>query len=152
MDIANTSLAIDPWYLWCKSDPDQAAVSEAVYRSVAYAMRSAVTPVSSLGNINWDLVHDIVDLSSPTNGPAVTRNTDASWATVALSAATVAALATTPAGDIPLDAALSTIRALGAQALTEYVTPRRGHQDFDLYHHDRRLTADDIARQVGMST
>ncbi|WP_409494300.1 S8 family peptidase [Amycolatopsis sp. cmx-11-12] len=82
VDIANTSLAIDPWYLWCKADPDQAAVTEAVRRSVTYAATHSVTPVSSLGNNNWDLAHDIVDSKSPTNGPTVTRNTDSSCLTL----------------------------------------------------------------------
>ncbi len=82
VDIANTSLAIDPWYLWCNSDPDQAAVTEAVRRSVRYATARLVTAVSSLGNNNWDLAHDIVDSKSPTNGPTVTRNTDASCLTL----------------------------------------------------------------------
>ena len=36
----------------------------------------SVAPVSSLGNNNWDLAHDIVDPFSPTNGTPVPRNTD----------------------------------------------------------------------------
>ncbi len=82
VDIVNSSFAIDPWYLWCKSDPDQAAVAEAVRRSIAYATSRMVTTVSSLGNNNWDLAHDIVDTLSPTNGTPLTRNTDSSCVTL----------------------------------------------------------------------
>ncbi|MGA6168343.1 S8 family peptidase [Amycolatopsis magusensis] len=78
VDIANGSFSIDPWYFWCASDPDQAAAAEAVRRSIAYATSRSVTPVSSLGNSNWDLAHDVVDTLSPNNGTPVTRTTDGS--------------------------------------------------------------------------
>ncbi|SFW74875.1 EAL domain-containing protein [Amycolatopsis australiensis] len=66
------------------------------------------------------------------------------WATISLSSATVTALTTTPAGTTPLVAALTTIRAFGAQALTDTVAgqpPRRG---FDLYHAREAITADAV--------
>jgi subtilisin family serine protease len=76
MDVTNSSYFVDPWYLWCETDPDQGAVVEAMRRAVAYAAGKDVVNVASLNNSNWDLSHDIVDSSSPTNGTPVTRETD----------------------------------------------------------------------------
>ncbi|MDQ7809118.1 S8 family serine peptidase [Amycolatopsis sp. A133] len=80
VDIANSSFSIDPWYFWCGSDPDQAATTEAIRRSVSYAAVRGVTTVASLGNYNWDLAHDVVDPLSPTNGAPVTRTAGAGCA------------------------------------------------------------------------
>ncbi|AUI59581.1 EAL domain-containing protein [Amycolatopsis sp. BJA-103] len=74
--------------------------------------------------------------------------TTVDWATIALTASTVTALTSTPAGALPLDAALNTIRALGAQALTDHTAPRDGHHDFDLYRHSACVTARDIGDQL----
>ncbi|MFJ7216553.1 EAL domain-containing protein [Amycolatopsis sp. NPDC098790] len=66
------------------------------------------------------------------------------WATISLTAATVTALTTTPAGATPLVAALTTIRAFGAHALTDTApgtSPRRG---FDLYQGSEAITADAV--------
>jgi subtilisin family serine protease len=76
VDIANASFSIDPWYFWCTTDPDQAAVSTAIQRAVAYANGRSVASVASLGNNNQDLSKDVVDTLSPDNGTPVTRNTD----------------------------------------------------------------------------
>jgi subtilisin family serine protease len=77
-DIATASFSIDPWYLWCDDDPDQAAVSIAIQRAVSYATSKSVVPVVSLGNQNWDLAHEITDTLSPNNGTPVTRATNSS--------------------------------------------------------------------------
>jgi subtilisin family serine protease len=73
MDVTNNSYFIDPWFLWCKTDPDQAAVIEAVRRAVDYSARRDVVNVAALGNSNWDLSHRITDTGSPNNGTPVER-------------------------------------------------------------------------------
>ncbi|MFE0025094.1 EAL domain-containing protein [Amycolatopsis sp. NPDC059021] len=55
------------------------------------------------------------------------------WTTIALPAGTVTALTTTPAGETPLRAALDTIHAFGARALTDSTFPIRENLGFDLY-------------------
>ena len=73
MDVTNNSYFIDPWFLWCKTDPDQAAVIEGVKRAVNYSARKDVVNVAALGNSNWDLSHQITDTGSPNNGTPVER-------------------------------------------------------------------------------
>jgi subtilisin family serine protease len=73
MDVTNNSYFIDPWFLWCKTDPDQAAVIQAVKRAVDYSVRRDVVNVAALGNSNWDLSHQITDTGSPNNGTPVER-------------------------------------------------------------------------------
>jgi subtilisin family serine protease len=73
MDVTNSSYFIDPWFLWCRTDRDQAAVIEAVKRAVDYSVHKGVVNVSSLGNSDWDLSHPITDTGSPNNGTPVTR-------------------------------------------------------------------------------
>jgi subtilisin family serine protease len=73
MDVTNNSYFIDPWYLWCKNDPDQAAVLQAVQRAVDYSTRKDVVNVAALGNSNWDMSHPITDTGSPNNGTPVER-------------------------------------------------------------------------------
>ena len=73
MDVTNNSYFIDPFYLWCKTDRDQAAVLEAVKRAVDYSVRKDVVNVAALGNSNWDLSHEITDTGSPNNGTPVER-------------------------------------------------------------------------------
>ncbi|OXM54475.1 EAL domain-containing protein [Amycolatopsis alba] len=75
--------------------------------------------------------------------------TTVNWATIALTASTVAALTATPAGGLPLEAALRTIRALNAQALTDHADRGRGQHDFDLYQHNSRLSAYEVAGRIG---
>ncbi len=68
IDVTNNSYFVDPWYLWCRKDPDQAAVAEAVRRAVTYSHRHDVVNVVAAGNSNWDLSKPIHDTSSPNNG------------------------------------------------------------------------------------
>lgn len=73
MDVTNNSYFIDPWFLWCTTDPDQNAVIKAVKRAVDYSARKDVVNVAAMGNSNWDLSHPITDSGSPNNGTPVTR-------------------------------------------------------------------------------
>lgn len=73
VDVTNNSYFIDPWFLWCRTDRDQAAVIEAVKRAVDYSVRKDVVNVAALGNSNWDLSHEITDTGSPNNGTPVER-------------------------------------------------------------------------------
>ncbi|WP_433870090.1 S8 family peptidase [Saccharopolyspora sp. CA-218241] len=76
IDVTNNSYFVDPWYLWCESDPDQRAGAEAVRRAVAYAQSRDVVNVVSAGNSNWDLSKPIHDTNSPNNGgPTQDRRT-----------------------------------------------------------------------------
>ncbi|WP_277675941.1 S8 family peptidase [Saccharopolyspora rectivirgula] len=68
IDVTNNSYFVDPWYLWCDSDPDQRAGAEAVRRAVAYAQSKDVVHVAAAGNSNWDLSKPIHDTESPNNG------------------------------------------------------------------------------------
>jgi subtilisin family serine protease len=73
MDVTNNSYFIDPWFLWCTTDPDQNAVIQAVKRAVEYSARKDVVNVAAMGNSNWDLSHPITDSGSPNNSTPVTR-------------------------------------------------------------------------------
>ncbi|GLZ42470.1 S8 family serine peptidase [Actinokineospora sp. NBRC 105648] len=73
--VTNNSYFVDPYYLWCRNDPDQKAVATAVTRAIEYSADRGVVNVAALGNSNWDLSHDIVDSGSPNNGTPVTRET-----------------------------------------------------------------------------
>jgi subtilisin family serine protease len=73
IDVTNNSYFIDPWFLWCQTDPDQAAVIKAVKRAVDYSVRKDVVNVAALGNSNWDMSHEITDTGSPNNGTPTTR-------------------------------------------------------------------------------
>ncbi|RKT85298.1 Serine protease, subtilisin family [Saccharopolyspora antimicrobica] len=76
IDVTNNSYFVDPWYLWCDSDPDQRAAAEAVRRAVDYANSKDVLTVTSAGNSNWDLSKPIRDTNSPNNGgPTQDRQT-----------------------------------------------------------------------------
>ncbi|WP_258175052.1 S8 family peptidase [Actinopolyspora mortivallis] len=68
VDVTNSSFFVDPWYLWCRNDPDQAAVAEAMRRAVSYASENDVVNLVSAGNSNWDLSKPIHDTNSPNNG------------------------------------------------------------------------------------
>ncbi|NYH78427.1 subtilisin family serine protease [Actinopolyspora biskrensis] len=68
VDVTNSSYFVDPWYLWCANDPDQAAVSEAVRRAVGYASGHDVVNTVAAGNSGWNLSQPIHDTNSPNNG------------------------------------------------------------------------------------
>lgn len=76
MDVTNNSYFIDPWGLWCATDPDQRAVLSAVSRALAYAGRKDVVTVAAAGNSRWDLSGPITDTGSPNNGTPIERRTD----------------------------------------------------------------------------
>jgi len=73
IDVTNNSYFIDPWFLWCRTDPDQAAGIQAIKRAVDYSVHKDVVNVAALGNSNWDMSHPITDSGSPDNGTTVTR-------------------------------------------------------------------------------
>ncbi|HEU5473910.1 MAG TPA: S8 family serine peptidase [Actinophytocola sp.] len=73
MDVTNNSYFIDPWFKWCRDDPDQRAAAEAVRRAVDFAAGRDVVNVVALGNENWDLAHEVVDPGSPNNQTPIER-------------------------------------------------------------------------------
>ncbi|MVA76944.1 S8 family serine peptidase [Auraticoccus sp. F435] len=77
VDVTNNSYYIDPWQFWCGSDPDQAAVKEAVTRAVEYSEKRGVVSAAAAGNSNYDLAHKTTDSSSPNDTTPVTRDLDA---------------------------------------------------------------------------
>ncbi len=100
-------------------------------------------PATGVGLALTDVLDDHVPIQAFTTVP---------WKTISLTASTVTALTTTPAGTTPLVAALTTIRAFGAHALTEDTTAA-GHRGFDLYQAPSALTAHDVhARLAGSGT
>ncbi|WP_347567455.1 S8 family serine peptidase [Actinopolyspora sp. BKK1] len=68
VDVTNSSYFVDPWYLWCANNPDQAAVAEAVRRAVGYASDHDVVNTVAAGNSGWNLSQPIHDTNSPNNG------------------------------------------------------------------------------------
>jgi subtilisin family serine protease len=76
MEVTNNSYFVDPWFRWCRDDPDQRAGFDAVRRAVDYSARRDVVNVAAVGNQNWDLSHPVVDPNSPNNQPnPITRLT-----------------------------------------------------------------------------
>lgn len=71
--VTNNSYYIDPWYLWCKDDPDQQAVVTAVQRAINFSAKKDVVNVAALGNNNNDLSKPVDDNTSPDNGTIVDR-------------------------------------------------------------------------------
>ncbi|HEY9474873.1 MAG TPA: S8 family serine peptidase [Mycobacteriales bacterium] len=72
--VTNNSYFVDPWLYNCPDDPDQAAISVAVRRAIAFARRNGVLNVAAAGNFNDDLAHKAVDTFSPDDQPtALTR-------------------------------------------------------------------------------
>lgn len=72
----NDSYFADPWKYNCPDDPDQAALTQAVGRAVAYAQRRGAVVVASAGNDSQDLEGVRADRRSPndrTSGPAEDR-------------------------------------------------------------------------------
>ncbi|WP_030272550.1 S8 family peptidase [Streptomyces sp. NRRL B-24484] len=73
----NDSYFADPWKYNCPEDPDQAALTQAVARAVAYAQKRGSVVVASAGNDGQDLTADRDDRRSPndrTSGPPQDRH------------------------------------------------------------------------------
>jgi subtilisin family serine protease len=73
MKVTNNSYFVDPWFKWCRDDPDQRAGAEAVRRAIDYAAGRDVVNVAATGNSNWDLSHELTDTGSPNNQTPITR-------------------------------------------------------------------------------
>ncbi|GAA0586628.1 S8 family peptidase [Kribbella sandramycini] len=73
VSVTNNSYYVDPWMFLCPSDPDQAAISEAVRRSVAYAEAKNVVNVAAAGNETYDLAGKASDDTSPNDSTPVER-------------------------------------------------------------------------------
>jgi subtilisin family serine protease len=71
--VINNSYFADPWKYNCPDDPDQAAVTAAVARAVAYAQRRGALVVASAGNDGQDLGASRVDRRSPNDRTAATH-------------------------------------------------------------------------------
>ncbi len=76
VDVTNNSYYIDPWQFWCGTDPDQAAVKEAVTRAVQYSEKKGVVSAAAAGNSNYDLANKTTDSTSPNDTTPVTRQID----------------------------------------------------------------------------
>ncbi|HEX5496804.1 MAG TPA: S8 family serine peptidase [Mycobacteriales bacterium] len=70
--LTNNSYFVDPWLFNCPTDPDQAAISVAVRRAIAFARHNGVLNVAAAGNFNNDLAHKTVDTFSPDDQPTPT--------------------------------------------------------------------------------
>ncbi|SDD09914.1 S8 family peptidase [Auraticoccus monumenti] len=77
-DVTNNSYYIDPWMFWCGSDPDQAAVKDAVTKAVRYSEKKGVVSAAAAGNSNYDLADKTTDASSPNDTTPTPRELDAS--------------------------------------------------------------------------
>ncbi|MFJ6622398.1 S8 family peptidase [Kitasatospora sp. NPDC091335] len=71
--VTNNSYFVDPWMFNCKTDKDQAAISDAVRKAVAFSQRKGVLNVAAAGNENIDLAHKTVDVASPDDTTPGTR-------------------------------------------------------------------------------
>jgi len=77
--VTNNSYYTDPWYFNCKSDPDQAALVDALSRATRYAEKKGAVNVAAAGNENYDLAADsITDPVSPNDSSPVDRVIDPS--------------------------------------------------------------------------
>jgi subtilisin family serine protease len=74
ISVTNNSYYVDPWLFTCPSDVDQAAIVEAVRRSVAYADSKGVVNVAAGGNENYDLSAKSADSTSPDDSKPVPRS------------------------------------------------------------------------------
>jgi subtilisin family serine protease len=74
VSVTNNSYYVDPWLYACPSDADQAAIVEAVRRSVAYAESKGVVNVAAAGNESNDLAVKSQDNSSPDDSKPVPRS------------------------------------------------------------------------------
>jgi subtilisin family serine protease len=73
VSVTNNSYYVDPWLYTCPSDADQAAIAEAVSRSVAYAESKGVVNVAAAGNESDDLAAKSEDDSSPDDSKPAPR-------------------------------------------------------------------------------
>jgi subtilisin family serine protease len=73
ISVTNNSYYVDPWLYTCPSDTDQAAIAEAVRRSVAYAESKGVVNVAAAGNESVDLAAKSQDNSSPDDSKPAPR-------------------------------------------------------------------------------
>ncbi|MFC0624678.1 S8 family serine peptidase [Kribbella deserti] len=73
VDITNNSYYTDPWLFNCPSNVDQAAILEAVKRSVAYAEGKGVLNIAAAGNENYNLASKTTDSTSPNDSTATNR-------------------------------------------------------------------------------
>ena len=71
VDITNNSYYMDPWYFWCKNDPDQGAVQESLKRVIAYTHKRGIINVAAAGNEDYDLAHKTTDSLSPNDSEAI---------------------------------------------------------------------------------
>jgi subtilisin family serine protease len=73
VSVTNNSYYVDPWLFNCPADPDQAAIAEAVKRSVAYAESKGVVNVAAAGNDDYNLAQKSSDDSSPDDSTPALR-------------------------------------------------------------------------------
>jgi subtilisin family serine protease len=73
VDVTNNSYYVDPWWFWCKNDPDQGAVLESMTRAITYTQKKGMVNVAAAGNQAYDLAHKTTDTSSPDDSTPVTR-------------------------------------------------------------------------------
>jgi subtilisin family serine protease len=73
VDVTNNSYYVDPWMFVCPNQPDQAAILEAVKRSVAYAEGKGVLNIAAAGNEDYDLANKTTDASSPNDSTPANR-------------------------------------------------------------------------------
>ncbi|MEU9044004.1 MULTISPECIES: S8 family serine peptidase [unclassified Kitasatospora] len=71
--VTNNSYYVDPWMFNCPNDKDQAAITAAVRKAVAFSQRKGVLNVAAAGNENIDLAHKTTDVSSPDDTTPGTR-------------------------------------------------------------------------------
>ncbi|MFC0625498.1 S8 family peptidase [Kribbella deserti] len=65
VSVTNNSYYVDPWMFVCPDNLDQAAILEAVKRSIDYADRKGVVNVAAAGNEDTDLANKSSDDTSP---------------------------------------------------------------------------------------
>ena len=72
-DVTNNSYFADPWYMNCKTDPEQRAIWTAERRAIQFAQSRGTLVVAAEGNFADDLSHPTLDAQSPDNGAFTTR-------------------------------------------------------------------------------
>jgi len=65
IDVTNNSYFADPWYLNCKSDPEQWAIWMAEQRAISFAQQNGSLVIAAEGNFADDLAHPTLDDQSP---------------------------------------------------------------------------------------
>jgi subtilisin family serine protease len=71
VEVTNNSYYMDPWYFWCKNDPDQGAVQESLKRVIEYTHKQGIINVAAAGNENYDLANKTTDSLSPNDSEAI---------------------------------------------------------------------------------